>query len=107
MPRLVESSERSRTAISMPTKSTYSSSPKTVPDIEQEVAYIDSSPLPYERKDTASSSIQDASTPDSRFSGFNFGVQERAGTPQSSRNGDIDGMYEASRVESFDELVAR
>jgi hypothetical protein len=91
----------------MQTKSTHSSSPTAVPDVEQGISYIDSSALPYERKNNETSSVQDGSSPDSRFSGFEFGMQKRAGTPQSSRNRDMDGLYGTSRVQSYDELIAR
>lgn len=66
---------------------------------------MDSNPLPHERKDKASSSVPVVSSPDSGFCGFKFGQQERIGTPQSSRSGDIDGLCEISRVESYDKLV--
>ena len=91
----------------MQTKSTHSSSPTAVPDVEQGISYTDSSTLPYERKNNETSGMQDGSNADSRFSGPKFGMQKRAGTPQSNRNSDMDGMYETSRVQSYDELIAR
>jgi hypothetical protein len=106
IPRLLDSDlTRSRTAISMQTKSYHSSTPATIPNFERAVRYNTTSPLPYEVKDPASSSVQDVAGPESSFFGFDFGVPERADTTQSSMDGHMEETYESSPVESHDDLL--
>lgn len=51
---------------------------------------------------------QDISSPDGSSSGYNFDfTEQRTLTPKSSTSGNISDVYEISRVESYDELVAR
>ena len=114
IPKLLGSSilSRSKTAASHPSKGTHTSNPNNShqrEDLELRITHAGPNLQPHEAKTSEDSlgaeAIANTLNSDGTQSGYIFENLERVGTARSSRSGGIDGIYNAERGESDDELV--